>query len=135
MENEIAANIAARGWLETNFYQLGSDLRQHGNSNYLLSYMTQMGGWSILDYALYYAKDPEKYMRLGYASHLGSWALMNTGTPATNYGYWYPGRENDGAAAWAYGPEKYFRTWAGPSQARGAWAYDGEIDSGFSGVL
>ncbi|MEZ4729608.1 MAG: DUF5695 domain-containing protein [Caldilineaceae bacterium] len=53
MEKAIAANIAGRGWLETSFYQLGSDIRQHGNSNYLLSYMTQLGGWAILDYALY----------------------------------------------------------------------------------
>src|SRR5262249_28113003 len=63
------------------------------------------------------------------------WALINSGTEASNYGYWYPGKENDGAAGWAFGPEKYFRTFAGFTQGRGAWEYDGEIDSGFSGGL
>jgi hypothetical protein len=135
MERSIAGNVAARGWVESSFWQLGSDIRQHGNSSYALSYMTQMGGWAIVDYALHYAKQPEKYMRLGYASLLGSWALMNTGTVTANYGYWYPGPENDGAASWAFGPEKYFQPWAGSEQARGGWVYDGEIDSGFSGAL
>lgn len=135
MERSISGNIAARGWLETSFWQLGSDIRQHGNSNYMLSYMTQMGGWAILDYAARFAKDPEKYLRLGYASFLGSWALVNSGTESSHYGYWYPGKANDGAAGWAFGPEKYFRAWAGFAQGRGAWQYDGEIDNGFSGAL
>ena len=135
MDKQIRANIAARGWLEANYYQLGSDIRQHGNSNYLLSYMTQMGGWAILDYALYYAADAPKYARLGYASYLASWALVNSGTGRSNYGYWFPGQENDGAAGWAFEPGKYVTTWNGKTQGRGIWAYDGEIDNGFLGAL
>jgi hypothetical protein len=34
----------------------GSDYR--GNLSYLLSYMSQMGGWAILDYGLHFAADP-----------------------------------------------------------------------------
>ena len=60
------------------YYQLGSDYR--GNLTYLLSYMSQMGGWSILDYGLNFAADPTDYLRLGYASSLSSWALVNSGT-------------------------------------------------------
>lgn len=135
MDKEITANVAARGWLETNFYQLGSDIRQHGNSNYLLSYMTQMGGWSILDYALYYAAHPADYLRLGYASILGSWVLVNSGTAETNYGYWFSGAGNDGAAGWGFEPEKYSTPWDGIAQGRGIWSYDGEIDSGFIGAI
>ena len=36
------------------------------------------------------------WLEPGYASYLSSWALMNTGRPDTNYGYWFPGPENDG---------------------------------------
>lgn len=135
MNRSIAANVAARGWVETSFWQLGSDIRQHGSSNYMLSYMTQMGGWAILDYGLRYAKDSLDFIRLGFASYLASWALVNSGDAHSNYGYWYPGRENDGAAGWAFGPEKFFKPWAGPAQGRGAWTCDGEIDNGFSGAL
>lgn len=135
MEKALAANIAGRGWLETNFYQLGSDIRQHGNSNYLLSYMTQLGGWAILDYALYFADEPAPYARLGYASYLASWALVNSGPPATNYGHWYPGQEHDGAAGWAFEPGHYGVPWSRVPQGRGVWPYDGEIDNGFIGAL
>lgn len=135
MDKEIATNIAARGWLETHYYQLGSDIRQTGNTDYLLSYMTQLGGWSILDYALYYADDPARYLRLGYASVLASWALVNCGPAETDGGFWFPGEANDGAAGWAFKPEQYGPTWMGLPQGRGIWRYDGEIDSGFSGGL
>jgi hypothetical protein len=139
MGNEIQANLAARGVVETHYYLLGSDLRGSGNTSYMLSYMTQMGGWSIVDYALYYSSEPEKYMRLGYASYLAGWALVNSGTPESNYGFWFPGPENDGAAGWAFKPERFGPTWMGRgdtlSQGRGMWRYDGEIDLGFSGGL
>ena len=139
MERQIQTNIAARGWIETSYYLLGSDYRGGGNTDYLLSYMTQMGGWSIVDYALYYSDDPTTYLRLGYASFLASWALVNSGPPDGNYGFWYPGAGNDGAAGWAFKAEQYGRTWMGRgdslSQGRGLWRYDGEIDSGFSGAL
>ena len=100
-----------------------------------MRYMSQMGGWSILDYGLYYAKEPWPYLRLGYASFLSSWALMNTGTPRSNYGYWYPGKENDGAAGSAYVPQAFGSNWFGKQQPRGAWQYSGEIDLGFSAAL
>ena len=139
MERQIQANIAARGWLESSYYLLGSDYRGGGNTDYLLSYMTQMGGWSIVDYALYYSDDPTTYLRLGYASFLASWALINSGPHESNYGFWYPGAGNDGAAGWAFKAEQYGRTWMGRddslSQGRGLWRYDGEIDNGFSGAL
>lgn len=133
MERQLQANIACRGWLEPAYYYMGSDFR--GSSDrYLLSYMAQMGGWGILDYALNYAKDPNTYMQLGYASYLSSFALMNTGNAQSNYGYWYPGKENDGATGWAYEPRQYATTWIRKSQGRGAWFYDGEIDLGYGGA-
>jgi hypothetical protein len=135
MEKQIQANIALRGWLEPAYYLLGGDYRGGQSSRYALSYMSQMGGWAIVDYALYYADDPFPYLRLGYASYLSSWSLMNTGTPESNYGYWYPGEENDGASGWAITPEKYGPMWIRKPNGRGVWFYDGEIELGYSGAL
>lgn len=139
LNRSIQGNIAARGSLETNYYQLGSDIRQGGSSNYLLSYMTQMGGWAILDYGLHFARgmDRDDTLRLGYSSYLAGWALVNSGTPKSGYGYWFHGVDDDGAAGWGFNPAKYGSTWIPGDhlQARGLWPYDGEIDNGLSGAL
>ncbi len=135
MEKQIQANIAVRGWLEPAYYLLGSDYRGGESVRYGLSYMSQLGGWAILDYALNYAKDPFPFLRLGYASILSSWALMNTGTKETNFGFWYPGKENNGASGWAFTPEKFGQMWIRKDNPRGAWFYDGEIDLGYCGAL
>ncbi|MGE5327295.1 MAG: DUF5695 domain-containing protein, partial [Deltaproteobacteria bacterium] len=79
METQIAANLFCRGWLELAYYYLGSDYRGGAGNAYVLTYMSQMGGWSVLDYALNFATNPAPYLRLGYASYLSAWALMNTG--------------------------------------------------------
>ena len=126
-QEQLACNISTRGWLEPNYWQLGVE----GN----MRYMSQMGGWSILDYGLYDAKDPFPYLRLGYASFLSSWALVNSGTAESNYGYWYPGTDNDGGAGSAYVPAAYGSNWFGKQQPRGAWQYSGEIDLGFGAAL
>ena len=55
MSTEVAANMFDRGFMETDYYHYGSDLRSGGSDNFCLSYMTQMGGWGLLDYALNYA--------------------------------------------------------------------------------
>jgi len=133
MYRQTRANIALRGAIEPAYYYLGSDFRGKSDS-YTLSYMSQMGGWSILDYGLNFSKDPADYIRLGYQSYLSSFALINSGTAATNYGFWYPGKENDGAAGWAFEPQKYAVPWIQKPQGRGPWFYDGEIDLGFGGA-
>jgi hypothetical protein len=128
MDRQLAAGLSMRGWLEKSYYQYGADGR--------MTYMASMGGEGILDYALNFAPDPTEYLRLGYASYLSSWALMNTGDEQSNYGFWAPGKENDGAAGWEFVAEQYgrafMRNWHFP---RGAVPYDGEIDLGFSGAL
>jgi Family of unknown function (DUF5695) len=133
MDRQLAANIALRGSLETAYYYLGSDFRGRSD-NFTLSYMSQMGGWSILDYALHFTDRPADYIRLGYAAYLSSFALINSGTAASNYGFWYPGKENDGASGWAFESQQYASTWIGKPQGRGPWYYDGEIDLGFGGA-
>jgi hypothetical protein len=103
--------------------------------------MAAMGGWGVLDYAIRFAPDPFDWLQLGYASYLSSWSLMNTGTPETNWGYWFPGQHNDGAAGWQFMSAKRGTAWMGSSWPggvqvpRGPWHYDGEIDLGFGGAL
>ena len=133
MNRQLQANIALRGAIEPAYYLLGSDCRGKSDS-YMLSYMSQMGGWAIMDYALHFAKDPADYIRLGYQSYLSSFALINSGTAESNYGFWYPGKENDGASGWAFEPQKAYTSWIQKPQGRGPWFYDGEIDLGFGGA-
>jgi hypothetical protein len=135
MDAQMAANIFCRGWVEPAYYYLGSDYRGGAGNGYVLTYMSQMGGWSVLDYGLNFAKEPDPYLRLGYASYLSAWALMNTGTPESNYGYWFPGPENDGGAGGGFEPSAYGQTWLGQPHSRGSWLYSCEIDLGYCGAL
>jgi hypothetical protein len=133
MERQLAAGLCVRGWLETSYYQLGADPG--------LSYMAAMGGWGILDYALNFSERPSDWLQLGYASYLSSWCLVNSGPPESNYGFWFPGKANDGAAGWQFTSSKVGSAWMGSSypggvmEPRGPWHYDGEIDLGFGGAL
>jgi hypothetical protein len=135
LEKQLRANIADRGWIETAYYYLGSDYRGGMGGSYTLSYMSQMGGWGVLDYALHYAANPAAYLRLGYASLLSSWALVNSGTAESGYGFWFPGKENDGAAGGGFEPRAWATNWLRKSQPRGAWYYSCEIDLGYCAAL
>lgn len=133
-ENQMDCNIACRGWLEPAYYWYGSDYRG-GNHSYLLSYMSQMGGMAILDYALYYAEHPYALLRLAYGSLLSSWALLNSGDEQSGYGYWFPGKQHDGAAGGGFEPMEKQTTWLGQEIGFGSWYYSCEIDLGFCGAL
>ena len=122
MDRQLYAGLTVRGWLETTYFQLGAD---NG-----MSYMAKMGGWSILDYGKYFAEKPWDWLQLGYASYLSSWSLVNSGTADSDYGFWAPGIENDGAMGWAFISSKRGRAWIRKDYDRGAWMYDGEADLG-----
>jgi uncharacterized protein DUF5695 len=130
---QLRLNLADRGWLETSYFQLGSDYR--GSPGYLLSYMSPMGGWSILDHGLHFARDPTDYLRLGYASSLSAWALVNSGDAGSGHGYWFPSPRNDGAAGGGFVPEAMGRGWIGKAMPRGAWHYSAEEDVGYCAAL
>ncbi len=130
MDRQLLAGLAVRGWLEPAYYLLGSDFTGSSDTG-SLSYMANMGGWGILDYGINFASAPWDWLQLGYASYLSSWALMNTGRAETNYGYWFPGPENDGASGWAFATAKWGRAWIRKDVPRGPWHYDGEIDLGY----
>lgn len=120
MENQTSCNVACRGLLEPAYFWYGSDYRGD-NMHYTLSYMTQMGGSSLLDYACYYAEDPHELLRLGYGSILGSWALLNCGDEESGYGYWFPGKEKDGCACGGFEPLYGGETWLNQPQKCGPW--------------
>ena len=128
LEEQMTLNIALRGWIEPAYFLLGISRPGSG------FYMSQMAGWSVMDYALYFSREPAKYLRLGYASYLDNWSLMNTGTAENNYGYWYPGVENDGGAGGNY-VDSAFGEVQGKATARGPWFYGGEADMGFGAAL
>ena len=132
MEKQHRCNLACRGFLEPAYFWYGSDYRGN-NTHYLLSYMSQMGGCSILEHALYHEKDPWAMLRLGYGSLLSSYALMNTGTKESNYGYWFPGQEHDGAAGGGFESLYETETWLNQPNHGGSWYYSCEIDLGFCG--
>ncbi|MEX2527352.1 MAG: DUF5695 domain-containing protein [Gemmatimonadota bacterium] len=133
MERQLQANLSMRGWLEPKYFLLGGDFTS-STDRHGLSYMSRMGGWSVLDHALHFAREPWELLQLGYASYLASFALMNTGREETDYGYWFPGPQNDGAVGWAFMDAKYGRAWIQKDEARGAWRYDGEADLGLGAV-
>jgi hypothetical protein len=148
LRRQLLANLACRGWLEATYYHLGSDFRACGSGHYNLSYMSQMGGGAVLDQALYFGDElfghhpaaeartitAAELLRLGYASMLSSWALVNCGSAESNYGYWRPGQLHDGAAGWGFQPQKMGSEWNPACQnlSRGAWPVDGEIDHGLA---
>jgi len=134
-DRQITANLLCRGWLEPAYYYLGSDYRGTAGDAYTLTYMAQMGGWALLDHALNDADDPHPLLRLGYASQLSAWALLNSGPSSGNHGYWYPGEENDGAAGGGFEPAPAGMTWLGQPHHRGSWYYSSEIDLGYCGAL
>ena len=73
------------------YYWLGSDYRASGDTAYTLSYMTQMGGWAVEDYAFNFAEDPI----------LCDWVMLETlayGAAESGAPEWFPGKENDGSA-------------------------------------
>jgi len=132
MDRQLASGLVVRGWVNPAYYTLGADPG--------VSYMAAMGGWGVLDYGLNFAPNPYDWLQLGYASYLSSWSLMNTGTAQSNYGFWFPGKEHDGASGWQFTSAKAASSWMGGSfpggvtEPRGAWHYDGEIGPGSGGA-
>lgn len=132
---QIRANLFCRGVIEKAYYYYGSDYRGGGGDAFTLTYMSPMGGWGVLDHALYDRTEPDATIRLGYASFLSAWALMNTGTAETGFGYWFPGEANDGGTGGGFEPAAYGMTWLGQPHHRGPWYYSSETDLGYCGAL
>lgn len=133
MERQLYANLSARGVLESEWNTLGADFC--GSSDHSEhSYMARMGGWGVLNYALRYDSDPGRWLSLGYASYLDPFGVMNVGDAASNYGYWYAGKEKNGAIGQAYTSQKYGHPWIGTDEERGPWRFCGEGDLGMCAI-
>jgi hypothetical protein len=132
---QIRANLFCRGVIEKAYYYYGSDYRGGAGDSFTLSYMAPMGGWGVLNHALYDHQETDATIRLGYASFLSSWSLMNTGTRETGFGYWFPGEANDGGTGGGFEPAAYSMTWLGQPNHRGPWYYSCETDLGYCGAL
>lgn len=132
---QMRANLFCRGVVEKSYYYYGSDYRGGGGDSFTLTFMSQMGGWAVLDHALHERHVPDATVRLGYASYLSAFALMNTGTADSNYGYWFPGEENDGGSGGGFEPSAYGMTWLGQPHHRGYWYYSSESDLGYCGAV
>lgn len=133
MQNQLDGNLALRELFEPGYANLGTAWSgQYVN----LDYMTQMGGVALLDYAYRFSDRPDRYINYGYNSLLASWALMNTGTKKTDFGYWYRGEQNDGAVGWAFSPYQNSHTYMNYIKVgRAPWRFDGEIDHGLTGGI
>jgi hypothetical protein len=132
---QILANLFCRGVIEKAYYYYGSDYRGGAGDSFTLSYMSPMGGWGVLNHALHDRLEAEATIRLGYASFLSSWSLMNTGTAESGFGYWFPGEANDGGTGGGFEPAAYGMTWLGQPHHRGPWYYSCETDLGYCGAL
>ena len=98
--------------------------------------MSQMGGWGVLDYGLYFAKDPTEYLRLGYASSLSSWALVNSRhEPRAATASGGPARKTTAPTGGGFKPEPMGSGWIRKDVPRGAWYYSAEEDVGYCGAL
>lgn len=133
MDRQFYANLSCRGVLENQWSVLGSDFLG-ASDGHAMTYMSRMGGWGVLEYGLNYADDPYDAIRLGYSSYLGSFGLVNAGDEESDYGYWYPGKEKDGAIGQAFTNYKYSSAWIGTMEGRGPWRYCGEGDLGLCAV-
>lgn len=133
MERQHYANLACRGWLEPSWYLQGSDY-MFASEHCTHSYMARMGGYSILNYGLRYAKEPSDWLQLGYNSYMNPFGLINAGNEQSNYGYWYGGKDRDGALAQCFTPTKYAAAWIGTEEKRGPWRYCGEGDLGMCAI-
>ena len=87
MERQLAAWLYVRGMAGNQFLSAGSRFWRQ-----LYGCYERLGDSGL---RINFADKPFDWLQLGYASFLSSWCLMNTDTPETNYGHWFPGKEND----------------------------------------
>lgn len=92
MEKAVKASFANRGHQPQWQYD-NTDLRQHGETHWNVSYMTQLGGWVLYDYALNEGNPDYELIKSAYASYLAGWSLIN-------FGYWDSDPANEGASCW-----------------------------------
>ncbi|MCH9276550.1 DUF5695 domain-containing protein [Bifidobacterium amazonense] len=137
MESSMRVALANRGRQPD--WALGmTDLRGCGDSGWNVSYMTQLGAWTIYDWALERRHYDPDLLRSFAASYLAGFSIYNSG------GYLSDDPANDGASAWIHVAETGELTGARPGprdgsgtrrMIRGFVPYSGESALGYFGAL
>ena len=93
MKAAACASFSNRG-KQPVWYLYQTDVRGGGDSGWNSSYMTQLGSWPILDYALVQGHAEEDWILSGFGACLSGWLIYNSG------GYWDDDEANRGATGW-----------------------------------
>lgn len=113
------------------WYLYFTDLRQMGESQWNVSYMTQLGAWTLYDWTLEQRHYDEEMIRSWFASYLAGFSIYNSG------GYWSDDSLNEGASTWIihgqYGDYTGFVN--GEPVLKGAVGMSGESALGYFGAL
>lgn len=87
------ASFANRG-KQPVWYLYNTDVRGGGDTEWNTSYMTQLGAYPLIDYALDEGHVKEDWILSYYGAFLSGWLIYNSG------GYWNAEHENHGATGW-----------------------------------
>ena len=87
------ASFANRG-KQPDWYLYNTDVRGGGDTEWNTSYMTQLGEYLLIDYALDEGHVKEDWILSYYGAFLSGWLIYNSG------GYWNAEHENHGATGW-----------------------------------
>lgn len=84
----------ANGGKQPVWYLYNMDVRGGGDTEWNTSYMTQLGEYLLIDYALDEGHVKEDWILSYYGAFLSGWLIYNSG------GYWNAEHENHGATGW-----------------------------------
>lgn len=132
MASAAEAAYANRG-KQPVWFLYNTDLRAGGDTGWNSSYMTQLGAWPVLDYALNQGHVKEEWILSYYGSYLSGWLIYNSG------GYWNGDTANEGATGWITIASRINRTeqiaGGGMQLSKGCVVLSGEAGIGFFGAL
>lgn len=113
------------------WYLYCTDLRQMGESQWNVSYMTQLGAWTFYDWTLEQGHYDQDILSSWYGSYFAGFSIYNSG------GYWSDSPDNEGSSVWIIHGEcgDYTGMVNGEPLMKGAVAMSGESALGFFGAL
>ncbi len=136
MRSSAKASYSNRG-KQPVWYLYCTDVRGGGDTSWNTSYMTQLGAYPILDYALHQGHVDEDWIMTYYGAYLSGWLIYNSG------GYWDADEANKGATGWitissqinVTGTPHNPRGRKGMPLSKGCVILSGEAGLGFFGAL
>ena len=132
MERSAKASLGNRG-KQPVWYLYYTDVRGGGDSNWNISYMTQLGIWPVWDWAVRTGKGGMEWALDYYRAYLSGWQIYNSD------GCWSDSEENRGATGWIAEGYAGIRngqiTEGGFPFLKGIVALSGEAELGYFGAL